>query len=182
MGAGYSYELFCKDSVPVFFLGGPSLFLQCWMQNCSVGTNNRYRKVPPYSVVQWEHSEVCTPCLAHKAWSVHSRYWRSILAFVFAVSAGAMQRDKELLTREWAARGARDSCSAFLGQAHTESCLPRVSTFSEQRQPCDSYKRTYGLGWPLVGAWDRWSPLTWGPLFYEVARPAASLLILPACQ
>lgn len=42
MGIEYSYELLCKDSMAVFFLGVLSTFLHTERQNCSVGTNDRY--------------------------------------------------------------------------------------------------------------------------------------------
>lgn len=66
MGVEYSYELFCKESMTIFFLGVPSVFLHTGMQNCSVGTNNRYSNSHLMESPPWERSGVRT-VWAHRA-------------------------------------------------------------------------------------------------------------------
>lgn len=90
MGIEDSYELLCKNSMAVFFLGVFSTFLHTERQNCSVGTNNRYGNSHPTGSPQ---RVKYTQSLVHRAQSVNGRFYQYILILFFTTLAGAMQRD-----------------------------------------------------------------------------------------
>lgn len=90
MGIEYSYELLCKDSMAVFFLGVLSTFLHAERQNCSVGTNDRYGNSHPTGSPQ---RVKYTLSLVHRAQSVNRSFYQYILILFFTTLAGAMQRD-----------------------------------------------------------------------------------------